>query len=155
VAGERGILAPHDTADSISQHGTSAASSKPGFGHADSELIAMLRRELDIKNQQIAQQAEAFSKQMELMSGLSERMHEGNVLIASLQQRLTLTDGRDTKTPEHVKTKVTTPPKAREGKRHFCKPKRGFAATAKVAKPRRGFLAGFSARPRDPRRDDR
>ena len=41
----------------------------------------MLRRELDIKNQQITQQSELISKQMELVSGLSERLREGNILI--------------------------------------------------------------------------
>lgn len=48
---------------------------------ANAELLAMLQAELDIKNRQIAQQ-------MELISGLSERLREGNILIGSLQKRL-------------------------------------------------------------------
>lgn len=48
-------------------------------------VVEMLRKELDIKNQQIKQQ-------MEVISGLSERMREGNILIGSLQQQLVLPD---------------------------------------------------------------
>lgn len=54
------------------------------------ELLAMLRGELDIKNQQISQQSQMLSQQMELISGLSERLREGNILIGSLQQQLAL-----------------------------------------------------------------
>ena len=53
----------------------------------------MLRAELAIKNQQISQQAELISKQADLVSGLSERLREGNILIGSLQQQLALPDG--------------------------------------------------------------
>ena len=62
-------------------------------GHGQSELLAMLREELQIKNHQINQHSELIAKQMELMSGLGERLREGNILIGSLQQRLALTDG--------------------------------------------------------------
>ena len=62
-------------------------------GNGQSELIAMLREELQIKNQQINQHSELIAKQMELMSGLGERLREGNILIGSLQQCLALTDG--------------------------------------------------------------
>ena len=62
-------------------------------GH--SELLSILREELQIKNQQITQQTEMLTKQMELINGLSERLREGNVLTASLQQRLALTDGSE------------------------------------------------------------
>jgi hypothetical protein len=55
----------------------------------------MLRRELDIKNRQISQQADLIGEQVKLVGGLSERLREGNVLIATLQQRLALTDGRE------------------------------------------------------------
>ena len=58
----------------------------------DIELLAMLHGELDIKNHQITQHSELISKQMELISGLSERLREGNVLIGSLQQRFALPD---------------------------------------------------------------
>ncbi len=42
-------------------------------------MIQMLQMELDIKNQQI-------ESQNQLLKGFSERMHEGNVLIGSLQK---------------------------------------------------------------------
>jgi hypothetical protein len=74
---------PNDDSRADSQHRAAG----------DSELLTMLRRELDIKNQQITQQSEMLSKQMELISGLSERLREGNILIGSLQPRHTLTDG--------------------------------------------------------------
>jgi hypothetical protein len=61
---------------------------------APAELILMLRRELDIKNQQITQQGELLARHIELVNGLSERLREGNILVASLQQRLALTGGR-------------------------------------------------------------
>lgn len=71
-------------------------SDKPGtrgLPDGNVELLAMLRRELDIKNLQITQQSEMLSKQMGLISGLSERLREGNVLIGTLQQQLVLNDG--------------------------------------------------------------
>ena len=71
----------------------------------DTELLAMLRRELDIKNQQITQQSEMLSKQMELISGLTERLGEGNILIGSLQKQLTLPEGTVRKTSEVVDAK--------------------------------------------------
>ena len=49
-------------------------------------IIEMLRNELGIKNTQIA-------TQNDLLMGLSERLREGNILIGSLQQQLSLTDG--------------------------------------------------------------
>jgi hypothetical protein len=76
-------------------------------GH-ESELVALLQRELEIKNQQITQHAELVSRQMELLNALSERLREGNILLASLQQRLTLAE----KTATHpvVDSDVTAPP---------------------------------------------
>ncbi|MBS0261809.1 MAG: hypothetical protein JSS02_07615, partial [Planctomycetes bacterium] len=59
-------------------------------GYAD--LIDMLRAELATKNEQIANQAAMLSQQMELISGLSERLREGNVLIGTLQQQLRLSE---------------------------------------------------------------
>ena len=67
-------------------HGSTAATGSEA-------LVDMLRRELDIKNHQITQQSEMLSKQMELISGLTTRLGEGNILIGSLQQQLALPDG--------------------------------------------------------------
>ncbi len=101
--------------------------------HDDGELLAMLRRELDIKNQQITTQGELIGKQMELVSGLSERLREGNVLIATLQQRLVLTDGRreNVQQAEPIKTKRSP----------SATPEKGSTITPKPAKPKKGFLA--------------
>lgn len=55
---------------------------------AEGELLAMLRGELSIKNQQITEMAE-------LMKGLSERLREGNILMGTLQKQLALGDGRE------------------------------------------------------------
>jgi hypothetical protein len=117
------------------EKGTGGATSRAS-GEGDSALIVMLRRELEIKNQQITQQAELFAKQMELMNGLSERLREGNVLIASLQQRLALTDGRGSITAETVKAKRG--PSAR--------PEKGSTIAPKVPKPKKGFFARLLGR---------
>jgi hypothetical protein len=112
------------------EQGTPSAASRPS-PHGDGELLAMLRRELDIKNQQITVHGELIGKQMELISGLSERLREGNVLIASLQQRLALADGRDAKTIEPMKAKTVTP----------AKPEKGSTPSPKTPKPKRGFFS--------------
>ena len=75
-------------------------------GHG--ELLAMLREELQIKNQQITQQTEMLSKQMELINGLSERLREENILIGSLQQRSALTDGRERMRPRVTNAETMT-----------------------------------------------
>jgi hypothetical protein len=101
--------------------------------HGDGELLAMLRRELEIKNQQITQQSEVIGKQMELMSGLSERLREGNILIGSLQQRLALKDGRESNTTESIKAK--SPGSAQ--------PEKGKKIAPKTNKAKRSFLWRF------------
>ena len=60
------------------------------LGGGSGELLDMLRKELDIKNQQLTQQSDVITKQMELIGGLSERLREGNILMGSLQQQLKL-----------------------------------------------------------------
>ena len=71
----------------------SAAKATVASDASASVMIEVLRQELEIKNQQIAAQNQQIVSQNELMKGLSERLHEGNVLIGSLQQQLALTDG--------------------------------------------------------------
>jgi hypothetical protein len=99
--------------------------------HGDTELLAMLRRELEIKNQQITQQSQVIGKQMELMSGLSERLREGNILIGSLQQRLALTDGRESNASESIKPKSPGSAQAEKGSK----------VTPKSKKSKRSFLS--------------
>jgi hypothetical protein len=49
-------------------------------------IVEILRTQLDIKDQQIA-------AQNEVIKGLSERVREGNILMGSLQQQLSISDG--------------------------------------------------------------
>lgn len=85
------------------EHSPASSKGKTG-GSSEADLLAMLRGELDIKNRQIAQQTDLIAKHAELVGGLSERLREGNVLIASLQQRMALTDGRKERTEPVVAT---------------------------------------------------
>ena len=110
-------------------NGSPSSSSKLG-GHGEGELIGMLRGELEIKNRQISGQSELISKQMELISGLSERLREGNVLMGSLQQRLALPEARGANQTINAETKRTP----------STEPKKGSTA-AKTAKPKKGFLS--------------
>ncbi len=98
---------------------------------AESELLTMLRRELDIKNQQITQQTDMISRQMELLSGLSERLREGNILIGSLQRQLALPDG-SSRTKNAAAEAQTVNPGGGDSP-----PKK----TPKPPKPKRGFLS--------------
>ena len=77
----------------IGESSHKATSSGHGSATGSEALVDMLRRELDIKNHQITQQSEMLTKQIELISGLSERLREGNILIGSLQRQLALPDG--------------------------------------------------------------
>lgn len=116
------------------EKGSTAAPGSP-VGNANTELLAMLRRELEIKNQQITQQAELFAKQMELINGLGERLREGNILIGSLQQRLALTDGRQPAAPTEVVAKTKRPGATPPEK------EKGSPAAAKSSKAKRGFFS--------------
>ena len=103
---------------------------------ANSELISMLRQELTIKNQQITQQSEMLKTQMELISGLSERLREGNVLIGSLQQQLTLPE-----TSKRTKSSVVDA----ETSKQTAGPSsaKSTGKTPKATKPKRGFFGAF------------
>lgn len=90
------------------EHSPASSKGKTGGG-GEAELLVMLRGELEIKNRQIAQQTDLIAKHAELVGGLSERLREGNVLIASLQQRLALTDGRKERTEPVVAATTSAP----------------------------------------------
>lgn len=106
--------------------------------HGTVDLLATLRKELDIKNQQIENQFKQLSQYAELMKGLSERLREGNVLIASLQKQLS--------PPESDKSLTTTAIDA------STQPSRAEDSPAKkkspikAAKRKRGFLDWFRRR---------
>jgi hypothetical protein len=91
----------------------------------------MLRSELEIKNRQITQQGELIAKQMELIDGLSERLREGNILIGSLHQRLTLPDGKQRAPVESAPLTQTIAASAEKGSK----------TPAKTSKPKRGLLS--------------
>jgi hypothetical protein len=112
----------------------------PGSSHKESAheggaLLAMLERELDIKNQQIGQQAELIAKQMELNSDLSERLREGNMLMASLQRQLALPAAREN-TVDATEVKPSSK-KASE---------KGSKTQPKAAKPKGIFSRWFKKR---------
>lgn len=79
------------------------ASGAKSSAQPQGDLLAMLQRELEIKNQQI-------TRQQELMNALSERLREGNILMGSLQQRLSLAEGHGiapSETPKPQRAKQT------------------------------------------------
>lgn len=110
--------------------GDERADSQPRTA-GDVELLAMLRRELDIKNHQITQQSEMLSKQIELIGEMSERLREGNILIGSLQQQLTLPEGNVRKTSEIVNAKSS----------QMASPEKGSQATKEKPKQKKGLFS--------------
>lgn len=66
---------------------TGEPKNSPAGGNDHSgDIIDLLRKELEIKNAQIA-------TQNDLLIGLSERLREGNILMGTLQQQFSLADG--------------------------------------------------------------
>jgi hypothetical protein len=76
-------------------------------GDGSAGIVDMLRRELDIKNDQIRTQSE-------LLKQLSERLREGNILMGSLQQQLGLPDAANRNRNDVVDAKPEAA-KAEEG----------------------------------------
>jgi hypothetical protein len=109
--------------------GSASPAAATGSGE-DGALLAMLRRELDIKNQQITQQSDLISKQMELISGLSERLREGNILLGTLQQRLTLPEAKTVDVEQTITSARPTAPAQQKGSKsppkQTTKPKKGI-----------------------------
>jgi hypothetical protein len=110
-------------------------------GPGTTDLIATLQGELAIKNQQIEQQAKMLSQQMELISGLSERLREGNVLIGGLQRQLALPDagtpGKSTTIDARVQPSGAGKPPTKSGTKTPNKP----------GKAKRGILSWMFRRP--------
>ena len=125
--------------------GRSAAAAPSG----QSDLIAMLQAELTIKNEQIATQSRMMSQQMELISGLSERLREGNLLIGSLQQHLRLGDGsshgKGTIVSAGVSSSKSAPssPSQKPTPRKENKPKEKPAVEKEIPKPKGGLFGWF------------
>ncbi len=60
--------------------------SAPASAEPQGDIFQILERELEIKNRQI-------EKQWEVIHSLNDRLREGNILMGSLQKRLTLPSG--------------------------------------------------------------
>jgi hypothetical protein len=75
------------------------------------DVLAMLQKELDMKNQQI-------EKQWEVIGSLNERLREGNILMASLQKRLALPEpaSMETSTVEASKVESSAEPSKKSSK---------------------------------------
>lgn len=130
--------------ESAAEKGSDKAGAR-SLQDSEAELLSMLRRELDIKNQQITQHAEMLSRQMELINGLTERLREGNVLIGSLQQQLALGDGSARMKSQTVDAEIQKPKAAEShaAKSAATKVKAGepsAKANPKAVKPKRGFF---------------
>ncbi len=118
--------------DRSKEHSTTSSSTRT-FAQSEDELLTILRRELDIKNAQITAQAETIKKLTNLMDGLSERLHEGNVLIATLQQQQrSLPAPRDS-------NKAEKPQPAKKKNTHRGSPEKGSATGSKGPKRKHGF----------------
>ena len=120
---------------------------RPNSTSAEGELLAMLRGELAIKNQQIAQQAELISKQADLVSGLSERIREGNVLMSQLQKQLALPEGLKNETVVDAVTSKSTATKSRpQPPEKSDKSEKGSSVSAKSVKAKkRSWFRLFSS----------
>ncbi len=104
--------------DGSKEHSATSAATRT-FAQSEDDLLTILRRELDIKNAQITEQAETIKKLTNLMDGLSERLHEGNVLIATLQQQQRLLPAprasKKAEKAEPAKRKTTHPGSSEKG----------------------------------------
>ena len=92
-------------------------------------IVDILRKQLDIKDQQIA-------AANDVIKGLSERVREGNLLLNSLQQQLALSDGssRPKSDVVDVETPSSTPEKkdtADDRKTPSVPPEKGSDAAPK------------------------
>ena len=62
---------------------------KKETAEARGDILGILQKELDLKNQQI-------EKQWEVIHALNDRLREGNILMGSLQKRLALPEAGET-----------------------------------------------------------
>jgi len=116
------------------EKGSERFSGRNGYG-SDAGLIETLRGELTIKNQQITQQAEMLTRQMELISGLSERLREGNVLIGRLQQQHAIPEEAAPSKSKPIETVTKATPASKPAAKTPQK------AASKPPKAKRGFFS--------------
>ncbi len=134
------LLLRESPPDSSPRKGSGDNSHRPSDDSA--ELVAILRKELEIKNEQITQQSTLMAKQIEIFNGLSERLREGNILIASLQQTRSLS-GREA----DMESAASSADATRTAKPQPAKKSdKGSGRAAKVGKPK-SWLREILTRP--------
>lgn len=98
----------------IEQFGTAEEAKKGSEGEASSEVLSILRQQLEAKDQQIRTLETQLDRKDDQIVRLDDRMKETHVLMQDLQKRLALTAPTpETITVEETKTenKVTAKPK--------------------------------------------
>ncbi|NOS68070.1 MAG: hypothetical protein HOO67_06975 [Candidatus Peribacteraceae bacterium] len=109
--------------------------------HSDSssglteDILKILRRELDLKNQQI-------EKQWDVIQSLNDRLREGNILMGSLQQRLA-PPAAESPTPVTVDTPSMEPSIEikRATKKKVMEAKHGVFKKDSTEAPKKGVLS--------------
>ena len=103
---------------------------KKEVAEAKGDILQILQKELEIKNQQI-------EKQWEVIHGLNDRLREGNILMGSLQKRLALPSPEEN--PVQDISPVAVDATAAESS---TKPAKKTVATA-ATKKQQGILSWF------------
>lgn len=80
--------------------GAETAKVPKGDDAALGQLVALLRDELQKTHAQLQVKDQQIDNLSQLMNSLNERLHEGNVLIGSLQRQLALPDGTANPRPD-------------------------------------------------------
>jgi hypothetical protein len=110
------------------------------------ELVTTLREQLQhsqgqlvVKDQQIAVKDQQIASLSQITSSLNDRLHEGNVLLATLQKQLALPEASVARTSASKEpTKKTDSPSPRSASKK-AEPKPVSPATKKP--PKKGFFA--------------
>lgn len=100
-------------------------------------VLEILHHELEVKNRQI-------EKQWEVINSLNDRLREGNILMASLQQRLALPSPEAPMDEASTKDSMEATQRASKKKVAAVKEARGVKASDKDAKAsKKGLMAWF------------
>jgi hypothetical protein len=100
-------------------------------------VLEILHHELEVKNRQI-------EKQWEVINSLNDRLREGNILMASLQQRLALPSPEVDEDEAFAKDSTEAIQRASKKKVEEAKEARGMKASTKNTKAsKKGLMAWF------------
>lgn len=102
------------------------------------QLVAILRDELQKTHEQLQVKDQQIDNLSKLMNSLNDRLHEGNVLIGSLQRQLALPDGSGFSRSGNKDAPSTVPKMARST------PRKGMTKMPKAAEkkvPKKSFFA--------------